>query len=89
MKTHELKTDGELFAAVALNTKRFEIRKDDRDFTVGETLVLRETRAALEYTGKVSRRVVTHIMRGPCYGLVDGWALLSVRPLTSAEKAAP
>lgn len=96
MTTHELKTDPAVFAAVAANDKRFEIRKDDRGFAVGDRLVLRETKhtgaemadgAALEFTGKTCRRIVTHVMRGPCYGLVDGWALLSVRPLTIAEKA--
>lgn len=97
MSVHELKTDSALFAPVALNTKRFEIRKDDRGFAVGDTLRLRETAstgaemaagAELKYTGRHCFRCVTHIMRGPCYGLLEGWALLSVRPYSKAEKEA-
>ena len=33
----------------------------------------------LEYTGRTVGRVVTHILRGPIYGLADGWAILSVK----------
>lgn len=93
---HELKTDPLLFAAVSINDKRFEIRKDDREFSVGDELLLLETQKAraevpltepMTFTGRKCRRIVTHIMRGPCYGLQEGWALLSVRPLTGAEKA--
>lgn len=39
---HELKTWPRYFAAVASGYKRFEIRKADRPYAVGDTLVLRE-----------------------------------------------
>lgn len=85
---HDLKTDGAVFEAVLHRRKTFEIRRDDRDFRVGDTLMLRETRhtgaemqagAKLEYTGRECRRLVTHILRGPIYGLAEGWAILSIR----------
>lgn len=31
----------------------------------------------LAYTGRTTGRVVTHILRGPIYGLKDGWVILS------------
>jgi len=96
MRWHELKTDPDVFDAVALGLKTFEIRKDDRGFKVGDGLLLRRTRAsglamkngaALEYTGEEERRVITHILAGPVYGLAEGWVILSIAPLSSALAA--
>lgn len=83
---HELKTDPQVFQALVEGKKTYELRKDDRGFAVGDTLTLRETKhtgaemaagAPLEYTGRFDRRIVTHILRGPIYGLMEGWAILS------------
>lgn len=84
---HELKTDPAVFQAVLDGSKTYELRKDDRAYQVGDVLRLRETRytgqemragAPLEYTGRECRVRVTHRLRGPIYGLADGWAILSV-----------
>lgn len=42
MKAHILKTDPQYFKAVERGEKRFEIRKNDRGFEVGDTLILTE-----------------------------------------------
>jgi hypothetical protein len=87
---HDLKSDPDVFAAVMDGRKTNEIRANDRDFQVGDGLVLRETRHAgqamregmpLEYTGRVCRRVVTHVQTG--YGLPDGLAVLSLDQVRS------
>ncbi|EAK9780846.1 ASCH/PUA domain-containing protein [Listeria monocytogenes] len=41
-KTHELKILSEYFWDIAEGRKTFEIRKNDRDFQVGDTLILLE-----------------------------------------------
>ena len=41
---HELKTDPMVFGHVYNGLKDFEIRKNDRDFKEGDTLILRETK---------------------------------------------
>ncbi len=60
MTTHELKTDPAVFQASWDEKKMFEVRKNDRDFRVGDTLWIRETKYSaaemqegkpLEYTG--------------------------------------
>lgn len=42
MKTHNLKCDPEFFPAVVDGSKPFEIRENDRDYDVGDLLVLNE-----------------------------------------------
>lgn len=86
--THELETDPEVFDAVAKGEKTFEIRQDDRGFNVGDELLLRRTKHTgyemrrlkypLIFTGEQEQRKVTHILRGPIYGLADGWVILSL-----------
>lgn len=87
MAHHELKTDPEVFEAVRLGLKNFEIRKDDRGFEVDDTLELRETTCTgyeiasglpLAYTGRVIHARVKYILRGPVYGLDSGWCILSI-----------
>lgn len=86
MTEHILKTDPEAFNAVWERAKQYELRKDDRQFYEGDLLQLRETfytgqqmaeGKPLKYTGRIAYRTIAHILRGPCYGLVDGWAILS------------
>lgn len=79
MKIHELKTHTEYFSAILAGTKRFEIRKDDRDFEVGDQLLLREyNRANLNYTNRILHRKVDYILRGGQFGLEEGYVIMSL-----------
>lgn len=42
MRIHELKITEPYFSDVAFGSKNFEIRKNDRDFKVGDILILRK-----------------------------------------------
>ena len=84
---HELKTDPDVFDAVARETKTFEIRKADRPFKRLDALHLRRTAhtglemaagAALEYNGPEAIVRVVGILNGPIYGLEDGWCIMSI-----------
>jgi hypothetical protein len=89
MRWHELKTDPAVFDAVADGSKTHEIRLNDRDFQIGDGLLLRRTAWSgqqmkvagfpLQYTGEELRAEVTHVLTG--YGLMPGWVILSIRPL--------
>lgn len=92
MKTHELKTDPQVYDAVAFGGKTFEIRYNDRDFQVGDTLLLRRTEysglemqngSPLEFSGKASLWTVTYVLHGPLYGLNSGWVIMSIVPDTT------
>lgn len=83
---HHLKTDPAVFDAVASGVKTFEIRFNDRGFSVGDTLILHRTKYTgeemkngkpLVYEGRSVGRTVAYILRGPIYGLQDGWVIMS------------
>lgn len=70
MRTHTLKTWPSFFEAVRDGRKGFELRKNDRDFAVGDLLVLREFEPPSNnyrdgsYTGRSLTAVVTYITHG-------------------------
>jgi len=79
MKEHVLKTWPIFFTAVWQGDKTFEIRKNDRDFQVGDILRLREWEPEDEvYTGREVRREVTHIMVTFADVLAPGYVVLSI-----------
>lgn len=67
---HELKIMDKYFDAVDSNIKPFEVRKNDRDFHVGDMLVLREVilhqiadnAPYTEYTGRSCEKYITYIL---------------------------
>lgn len=60
---HELKCWPEFYDAVASGVKTFEIRKNDRGYQVGDTLLLhRYDPQKQEYTGESITRTVTYIL---------------------------
>lgn len=78
-RVHELKTWPEFFCALVDGQKTFELRKDDRGFRVGDTLVLREYQpGAKEYTGRKLYRFVSYIMSGPAFGLMQNYVVMGL-----------
>jgi len=62
MTVHELKTWTEFFWDIKAGRKTFEVRVNDRDFEVGDYLVLREWEAIPQrYTGAVVGVRVTYM----------------------------
>lgn len=75
---HELKTWPKLFEALLSGAKRFEVRKDDRSYKVGDTLRLREYRPDSDcYTGREVQARVTYLLREQ-WGLPVGLVVMSV-----------
>lgn len=59
---HELKCWPEYFRAVKRGEKPFELRKNDRDFKMGDTLQLFEYAPGTGYTGELIERHVSYIL---------------------------
>lgn len=76
-REHELKCLPEYFREV-WREKKFELRKDDRDFRTGDRILLREFDGE-KYTGREVMCDVLYVLRDcPSYGLMDGWCILSI-----------
>lgn len=78
---HELKILPEYFEAVKSVRKRFEIRKNDRDYTVGDLLYLREWNVD-GFTGYSYKAEVTYITD---YEQKDGYVVMGIEGLEEAE----
>lgn len=79
VKTHELKTWPEFFSLVCAGVKKFEIRKNDREYSVGDILHLREYDPHRQsFTGFWCDRRVVYLIRGPGFGLEPGYVCMSL-----------
>ena len=76
---HDLKCWPEYFAAVRDGLKPFEVRKNDRDFRVGDTLRLWEFDPKLNiHTGMYCHRRVTYALAGGQFGVEEGHIVLGL-----------
>lgn len=83
-KVHYLKTWPEPFRAVVAGIKRADFRLNDRDYHVGDTIVLEEFEPDnCGYTGKQHTVTITHIQDG--FGIPDGYVMLSIDTPAPAE----
>lgn len=87
MTKHILKISPQWFDAVINGVKLAEVRKNDRNFAVGDTVFLKEYISRCtgderdNYTGRVAVATITHIVTSDDFpeGLVNGYCLLSIR----------
>lgn len=75
--THELKTLPEHFGPVWTEDKKFEIRKDDRGFAIGDNLLLREYKPGKGYTGRFLYVEVIFILHAG-FGLRKGFICMTI-----------
>lgn len=77
MTIHELKILPEYFDAVRCGDKRFEIRKNDRNFHTGDILRLKEWDGK-KYTGDEIDSLVRWILFDCQYGIKPGYCIMSI-----------
>lgn len=62
MTTHDIKCKPEYFEPLLAELKTAEIRENDRDYQIGDTLTIREF-GPQGYTGRVTHRQISHVLR--------------------------
>lgn len=75
---HNLKILPMYFEEVRLGNKTFELRKNDRPYNVGDTLILKEFDGN-NYTKRELTRETTYILQGGNYGLDKDYCILGMR----------
>lgn len=80
-KIHVLKIWPEFYLQMRLGDKNFELRKNDRDYKVLDTIILREYRPGDGiYTGRILQTTIKYILHadGFAAGLKPGYVILAL-----------
>lgn len=81
MKTHDIKAWPEYFEPVWTGKKTAELRRNDREYRVGDKVVLHEYEPMTRsYTGRAVHAIISHIV-GDGEWLAPGYAMLSLNVL--------
>ena len=75
---HELKILPEYFRDVLRGNKTFEVRKNDRNFQVGDKLILKEWENG-EYTGNTLEKNVTYILDDSSGYVLEGYVIMGIK----------
>lgn len=91
VKFHTLKTLAPFWDDVMAGVKPFEVRRNDRDFTLGDILILRRMRQdepdLPDWDGDymdIYKRV-SYVLTGGQFGILPGYVVMAVADLTPAE----
>ena len=84
---HKVKCWPEHFTLTCQLKKTAELRKNDRDYQVGDILILEEWHPGPPdtnaYTGRTTVRTITHVLEGTRFGLYPDYCMLSLARLPS------
>jgi hypothetical protein len=87
MPAHSLKTHPGEFQDTKAGLKLAEFRLDDRDYQVGDVLILEEwDPETRKYTNDVLWALVRHVQRGGKFGIPDGYVMMSIDVEENAMK---
>lgn len=86
---HKLRTWPFYFDEINKGEKRFEVRKNDRDFQKGDLLILQEYDPWNEkYTGAEIACEVTYVLHGKAkdelsyFGIAEGYCVMGIKKIT-------
>ncbi len=78
--THHLNVAPEYFDALIEGRKTFEIRLNDRDFQVGDVLVLKKHSESGVFSPPFFRRTVSYVLTDEFAGLTMGYVCMGLTP---------
>ena len=90
-ETHRLKTLPQFFDAVQRGDKRFDVRRNDRQFQRGDIVILQYFHPKDGYARgpdmkmKEMRFRVGWTLHGPAFGVEAGYCVFSLEPIESSE----
>lgn len=74
---HYLKCETEYYQAIERGKKKFEIRKNDRNFKVGDMVHLQEV-VDEQFTGRVMPSLeIQYVLQDGKYGLPEGYCIFN------------
>lgn len=81
---HDLKTETGFYQNVESGAKRFEARRNDRNFQVGDMVKLLESVNGTLTGRKFGPVEIDYILHGPAYGVEAGYCVFTWRTDVSA-----
>lgn len=81
-RMHTLKTEHICWRAVYDGRKTFEYRKNDRDYKIGDTLLLMDYYPETETTGGEIHVEVTYILYGGKFGIPKDYCIMQFKIIT-------
>lgn len=94
LRVHEIKVQPEYFKTLRDGEKPFEVRPADRDFRIGDYLLLtpfEPRKPETEFEGRVVSRITYRMDRSDTFGkkaLKDGWCILGLARAFGSDETA-
>lgn len=85
MKIISKKLQQPYFNDVSSGLKKFELRKDDCDYQVGDILILKEWNEAIGYTGDMIKMKISYKLE-EYTGLQSGYCILGLEPISEDDQ---
>jgi hypothetical protein len=81
VKVHYLKTWTPFFDDIKSGVKQFEVRKNDRDYEVGDTLILEDFNPIKGiHTGRWIPKLVTYVLNDPNF-VKEGFVIMGMQDI--------
>jgi len=74
---HYLKIETEYFQAIQNDKKKFELRKNDRDFKIGDILHLNEVASGVPTGRELLGLEIKYILYGGKYGIPEDYCIMN------------